>query len=82
MMLMSVFATLALAGCGNSPGERALSGGGIGAASGAGLAAVTGGSVAGGALVGGAAGAVTGAVTKPGDVCLGRFPGGSDCRRR
>lgn len=60
---LALAAGLALAGCGSTPGERALTGGGAGAAAGAGLAAVTGGSIAGGAAVGAAAGAVTGAVT-------------------
>ena len=58
-------ACIALAACGNQPGERALSGGAIGAAGGAGIAAVAGGPVLGGALLGGAAGALTGIVTTP-----------------
>lgn len=61
---------LAIAACGNTKGERALSGGGIGAGIGAAGAAVTGGSVGGGALVGGAAGAATGALTDEDDVDL------------
>ena len=48
---------LVLAGCGQSTGDRALSGAGIGAGAGAALGAVTGGSVVGGALLGAAAGA-------------------------
>lgn len=55
--------TVGAAACGNTQGERALSGGGIGAGIGAGVGAVTGGSVVGGALLGGAAGAATGALT-------------------
>ena len=53
---IAVFAValLILGACGNSPGERALSGGGIGAGVGAAGAAVTGGSLLGGALLGGA----------------------------
>ena len=54
---------LGLAACGNSTGERALSGGAIGAGVGAAAGAVTGGSAATGAIVGGAAGAATGALT-------------------
>jgi len=54
-----------LAGCGNRPGQRALSGGAIGAAGGAGIAAIVGGPVLGAALLGGAAGALTGIVTTP-----------------
>jgi hypothetical protein len=63
---------LALAGCGYSQGDRAASGGLIGAGAGAALAGVTGGSMVGGALIGGAVGAVGGAVTSPEDVNLGR----------
>jgi hypothetical protein len=70
---IAVFAValLILGACGNSPGERALSGGGIGAGVGAAGAAVTGGSLLGGALLGGAAGAATGALTDEDDIDLG-----------
>ncbi len=61
---------LMLAACGNTTGERALSGGGIGAAGGAGLAAATGGSIAGGALLGAAGGAAVGALTDEDDIDL------------
>ncbi len=54
-----------LAGCGNSPGERALTGGAIGAGAGAGIAAVTGGRPLTGALIGGGVGALGGALTAP-----------------
>ena len=57
--------------CGSSTGDRALSGGAIGAGAGAGLGAVTGTSVLGGAALGGAAGAATGALTDEDDVDLG-----------
>ncbi len=63
---------LGLAGCGYSPGDRAASGGLIGAGTGAAIAAATGGAPLVGALVGGAVGAVGGAVTSPGTVNLGR----------
>jgi hypothetical protein len=56
---------ITVAGCGYTPGQRALSGGLIGAGGGAGLAAVTGGSPLAGALIGGGAGALTGALTAP-----------------
>lgn len=52
-----------LTACGDTKGERALSGGGIGAGIGAGAAALTGNSILGGAVLGGAAGAATGALT-------------------
>jgi osmotically inducible lipoprotein OsmB len=63
---------IGLAGCGYSPGSRALSGGAIGAGAGSIIGAVTGLGPAGGALIGGAAGAIGGAVTNPHTVNLGR----------
>ena len=66
-----LFPLLALAACGYTTGDRALSGAGIGA--GAGL---VGGYLVGapieGALIGGAVGAGTGALTSPSKVNLGR----------
>jgi osmotically inducible lipoprotein OsmB len=69
-----MLATLAfgLAGCGYSPGDRAASGGLLGAGGGAAIAAVTGGSPLTGALIGGGAGALGGALTSGRDVNLGR----------
>ncbi len=64
--------TVGLAACGQSTGDRALSGAGIGAAGGAAAGALTGGSVGTGALLGGAAGAAAGALTDRDDVDLGR----------
>jgi hypothetical protein len=73
LLLLTVStASLGLAACGSSPGERALSGGGIGAGAGAATGAVTGGSVAGGALLGGAVGAAAGALTDEDDINLDR----------
>jgi hypothetical protein len=60
-----------LAGCGTDPGERALSGGAIGAAGGAATGAMFGNPVA-GAVVGGVAGAATGALTSPNQINLDR----------
>ena len=51
--------TLALAGCGQTTGERAVSGGLIGAIAGGGRGAAI------GALAGGATGAAAGALTTP-----------------
>ncbi len=56
---------LALAGCGYSPGTRAVTGGALGAGAGAGIAAVTGGRPLTGALIGGGVGAAGGALTAP-----------------
>jgi len=70
--LLLITLGLSLAGCGHRPGDRALSGGLLGAGGGAALAAVTGGNLGSGALIGGALGAVGGAVTNPHAVNLGR----------
>jgi hypothetical protein len=63
---------LGLTGCGYSTGDRAASGGLIGAGTGAAVAAVAGGPLIAGALVGGAVGAVGGAATSHDQVNLGR----------
>ena len=54
-----------LAACGDTPGQRALSGGAIGAGSGAVIGAATGGNPLVGAAIGGVGGAVVGAATTP-----------------
>jgi hypothetical protein len=66
-----ILSLTALAGCGDTPGSRALSGGAIGAGSGAIIGAATGGSPATGALIGGGIGAIGGAVTNKNQVNLG-----------
>lgn len=71
-ILILSLACLMVAACGNTRGERALSGAGVGAGVGALGSAVVGGSVAGGALVGAGVGAVTGAVTDKDQVNLER----------
>lgn len=65
-------AVLALSACGETKGERALSGGAIGAGAGALGGAVMGGSPVTGALIGGAAGAATGALTDKDQINLER----------
>ena len=67
-----LIATIALGGCGYSTGDRAVSGGLLGAGAGAGIGALTGGGAGTGALIGGAAGAAGGALTSGRDVNLGR----------
>ena len=67
-----LLATLALAGCGQSTGDRAISGGLLGAGAGAAISGLTGGGLATGALIGGALGAAGGAVTSGRNVNLGR----------
>lgn len=64
--------TLALAGCGQSTGDRAVSGGLLGAGAGAAISGITGGSLATGAVVGGALGAAGGALAPGRNVNLGR----------
>lgn len=70
IMIVCLSASLALTACGSSKGDRALSGGAIGAGIGAAGAAVTRGSVGGGALVGAGVGAATGALTDEDDIDL------------
>ncbi len=62
---LAVLVLVSLAGCGYSRGERAVSGGLLGAGAGAGVSALTGGSVGTGALIGGGLGAAGGALTAP-----------------
>ena len=66
-----ILAGLSLAACGNSTGDRAISGGGIGAGVGLVGGALLGAPVE-GALLGGAVGAGAGALTKPDQVDLGK----------
>lgn len=61
---------LTVAACGNTKGERALSGAGIGAGAGAVGSALTGGSAWGGAAIGGLAGGAVGALTDKDDINL------------
>ncbi len=68
---MALASSLILAGCGTSPGERALSGGLLGAGAGAAIGAAVGNPAA-GAAIGGVAGAAVGAVSDPCDVNLDR----------
>jgi osmotically inducible lipoprotein OsmB len=65
MPLLVIVSALALGGCGQTRGERALTGGALGAGAGAGVAAIAGGSLLTGAVVGGLGGAAVGALTGP-----------------
>jgi len=74
MKMLAVAATLSLlslSACGYTPGDRALSGAGLGAAAGAVGGALVG-SPGTGALIGAGVGAAAGALTSPDDVYLGR----------
>ena len=66
-----VAAAILLSGCGETVGDRGLSGAGIGAAGGAVIGALVGAPLA-GAAIGAGAGAVAGAATSPSSVDLGR----------
>ena len=66
-----VLAAMALAGCGTSPGDRGLSGAGIGAAGGAVVGAMVGAPLV-GAAIGAGAGAAAGVATSPTVVDLGK----------
>jgi len=62
LLIASFVMVLAAAACGNSPGERAVSGGLLGAGAGAAVGSMSG-NAGTGALIGGGLGAVGGAVT-------------------
>ena len=64
-VLVAAVALLGLAGCGDTPGTRALTGGAIGAGAGAVVGSATGIGPIGGAVVGGVGGAAIGAATTP-----------------
>jgi len=72
--IMTAMIALALAGCGVTPGCRAVSTGALGAGTGAAIAAIAGGPVGLGAAIGGATGVITGAATPPGAAYLGPSP--------
>jgi osmotically inducible lipoprotein OsmB len=68
---LSLVLVMGLTGCGNTPGQRALSGGAIGAGTGAVGAALLNANPVTGLLLGGAVGAVTGAATTKKQIDLG-----------
>ena len=70
LVLLAV-AGLGLGACGYSTGDRAVSGGLLGAGAGAAIGSFSGNAGA-GALIGGAAGAAGGALTSGNDINLGR----------
>src|SRR5512136_270294 len=72
IIAVSVGLSLALAACGETQGERGLSGAAIGAGAGAVIGAVTPIGPLGGALIGGAVGGATGVLTTPSQVNLGK----------
>jgi osmotically inducible lipoprotein OsmB len=72
--IMLALVSLALAGCGMTPGCRAVSTGALGAGTGAAIAAIAGGPIGLGAAIGGATGAFGGAATPPGAAYFGPSP--------
>ena len=68
-----LLASVSLSACGTSPGCRALTGAGIGAAGGAVLGALGGDPLL-GAVAGGAAGAAVGGLTSPNQIYAGSAP--------
>lgn len=74
LLIVLMMSSLALAGCGVTPGCRAASTGLLGAGTGAAIAAVAGGPVLLGAAIGGATGAISGAATSPHVAYLGKSP--------
>ena len=85
MLILGFAGTLLVAGCGTSPGERAVSGAMIGAAGGAAIGAAAGNPGL-GAAAGAVAGGVIGATSDPCDLNLGdpvwRDHGGRDSYER
>jgi len=69
-MLLAAAGAIALSACGTTPGDRAVSGGLIGAGAGAAIGSLSG-NAGTGAVIGGVAGAAAGAVTDPCSVNLG-----------
>ena len=68
---LTIAAMLTVSACGNSSGQRALSGGAIGAGAGTLGAVLLNANPVAGAVIGGAAGAVTGAATTKKQIDLG-----------
>jgi hypothetical protein len=87
IILLATVAALGLSACGTTQGDRAVSGGLIGAGAGAAIGSLVGNPGA-GAVVGGVAGAATGALSDPCDLNLGapvwrnRHASRADYRRR
>jgi len=73
-LIVLCVAALTLAGCGVTPGCRAVSTGAFGAGTGAAIAAIAGGPVGLGAAIGGATGFFGGAATPPYAAYLGPSP--------
>jgi len=70
-LFLVAMAALALAGCGETRGERTLTGAGIGATAGAGVGAVTGMGLVTGTIAGAAVGGIAGMMTDKSQVNLG-----------
>lgn len=71
LAILLPLSAVALSACGTSPGERAITGAGLGAAGGAAAGALMG-NPAMGAAAGGLVGGAVGGLTSPNDVYLGK----------
>ena len=72
LRILAILLPFFVSACGSTPQDRAISGGGIGAAGGAVVGAVTGLSVLQGALIGTGVGALVGGLTSADSFDLGR----------
>lgn len=72
MLVAALGLVVSLSACGDTKGQRALSGAGVGAGVGAVGSALTGGSPLTGAIIGGGVGAATGALTNKDQINLDR----------
>jgi len=71
LTIITMILALFLSACGDTRGQRALSGGAIGAGAGVGIAVLTHSNPVTAALIGGGAGAATGALTSKKQINLG-----------
>jgi len=71
-IISATLLVVTLSACGDTTGDRALSGAGLGAAGGAAVGALTGGSAVTGAVIGGAGGAAVGALTNKNQLNAGK----------
>ncbi len=71
LTIVTMVLALFLSACGDTKGQRALSGGAIGAGAGVGIAVLTHSNPVVGALIGGGAGAATGALTSKKQINFG-----------
>jgi hypothetical protein len=71
-LALATAACVALAACGTNPGDRAVTGGAMGAGAGLVVGAIAGAPLLGATIIGAGAGALAGAITDPHKVNFGR----------